>query len=192
MGIVASPFGELTPAEVIISPLGVVPTKNPGEFRLIHDLSLPKLDSVNSHYTEVIYELLVHCLPIIQSIGPGCLIAKADIKDAFRILPIHPDDHTLLGFTWRDLFYYDRCLPMGCSTSCQTIELFAISLQWILTSVLGVQHMSHILDDFIFFGAPNSSCCFTGLQSFIVLANSLNIPLHADNAPIYSRYPAWY
>ena len=39
---------------------------------------------------------------------------------------------------------------MGCSTSCQTFELFATSLLWILTSVLGVQHMSHILDEFIF------------------------------------------
>ena len=42
------------------------------------------------------------------------------------------------------MFYYDGCLPMGCSTSCQTIELFASSLQWILTPVLGVIHMSHI------------------------------------------------
>ena len=101
-------------------------------------------------YTEVTYEILDHCLSIIQSIGPGCLIAKADIKDAFRIIPIHPEDYRLLGFTWRDHFYYDRCLPMGCSTSCQTLDLFTTSLLWILTSVLGGQHMSHILDDFIF------------------------------------------
>ena len=185
MGRVAGPFDVLTPADVILSPIGVVPKKKPGEFRLIHDLSFPKLDSVNSHtekvYTEVTYEILDHCLSIIQSIGPVCLIAKADIKDAIRIIPIHPDDYRLLGFTWRDHFYYDRCLPMGCSTSCQTFELFATSLQWILTSVLGVQHMSHILDDFIFFGAPNSSCCSTGLQ-----ANSLNVPLRADKTVLPS------
>ena len=190
MGRVAGPFDVPTPADVILSPLGVVPKKTPGEYRLIHDLSFPKLDSVNSHiekvYTEVTYELFDHCLSIVQSIGPGCLIAKADVKDAFRIIPIHPDDYRLLGFTWRDKFYYDRCLPMGCSTSCQTFELFATSLQWILTSVLGVQHMSHILDDFIFFGAPNSSSCSTGLQAFITLADSLNIPLRADKTVLPS------
>ena len=59
MGRVAGPFDVLTPADIILSPLGVVPKKHPGEFRLIHDLSFPKLDSVNLHiekvYTEVIY-----------------------------------------------------------------------------------------------------------------------------------------
>ena len=84
MGRVAGPFDVLTRTDVILSPLGEVPKKNPGEYRLIHDLSFPKLDSVNSHiekvYTEVTYELLDHCLSIIQSIGSGCLIAKADIK----------------------------------------------------------------------------------------------------------------
>ena len=75
---------------------------------------------------------------------------------------------------------------MGCSTSCQTFEMFVTSLQWILTSVFGVQHMSHILDDFLFFGAPNSSSCSTGLQSFITLADSLNIPLRADKTVLPS------
>ena len=61
MGRVAGPFDVLTPADVILSPLGVVPKKTPGEYRLIHDLSFPKLDSVNSHiekaYMEVTYGL---------------------------------------------------------------------------------------------------------------------------------------
>ena len=33
MGRVAGPFDVLTPADVILSPLGVVPKKHPGEFR---------------------------------------------------------------------------------------------------------------------------------------------------------------
>ena len=65
----AGPFAVPTPANVIVSPLGVVPKKVPGEYRLIHDLSLPKFDSVNSYinkfYTEVSYELLDHCIGII-------------------------------------------------------------------------------------------------------------------------------
>ena len=47
MGRVAGPFDVLTPTDIILSPLSVVPKKNPGEFGLIHDLSFPKLDSVN-------------------------------------------------------------------------------------------------------------------------------------------------
>ena len=119
MGRIEGPFLIPTPPNVVLSPLGVVPKKVPGEFRLIHDLSFPKGDSVNSHidrsFTEVHYELLDHC-----SLGPNCQMAKADIKDAFRIIPIHPNDHKLLGFSWQGKFYYDKCLPMGCSVSCQT------------------------------------------------------------------------
>ena len=72
MGRVAGPFDVPTPADVILSPLGVVPKKTPGEYKLIHDLSFPKLDSVNSHiekvYTEVTYELFDHCLSIVPTI----------------------------------------------------------------------------------------------------------------------------
>ena len=191
MGRLAGPFDVPTPINVIISPLGVVPKKTPGEYRLIHDLSFPKFNSVNSHinkfHTEVSYELLDHCITIIQAIGPKCLIAKADIKDAFRIIPIHPDDYRLLGFSWDNKFYHDKCLPMGCSTSCQTFELFATSLQWILLSVLGVRHVSHILDDFIFFGPFGSPLCATGLQAFIALTDSLNIPLRMDKTVLPSN-----
>ena len=69
---------------------------------------------------------------------------------------------------------------MGCSTSCQTFESFYTALQWILTSTLGVRNMSHILDDFIFFGPSNSPQCHTSLQAFLILAKSLNIPLRTD------------
>ena len=37
--------------------------------------------------------------------------------------------------------------------------------------------MSHILDDFIFFGLPNAGQCNTALWSLLALANSLNIPV---------------
>ena len=180
----AGPFASPTPPDLIISPLGVVPKKTPGEYRLIHDLSFPKDNSVNSHipkiFTEVQYELPDDCISIICSLGPNCLITKADIKDAFRIIPIHPNDYGLLGFTWQNKFYYDRCLPMGASTSCHTFESFSTALQWILTSTLGVRNMSHILDDFIFFGPSNSPQCHTSLQALLILAKSLSIPLRTD------------
>ena len=183
MGRIEGPFLTPTP-NVVLSPLGIAPKKVPGEFRLIHDLSFPKGDSVNSHidrsFMEVHYELLDHCISIIRSLGPNCQIAKADIKDAFRIIPIHPNDHKLLVFSCQGKFNYDKCLPMGCSISCQTFELFANALQWILMSKLHVQFMSHILDDFIFFSPPDSRQSHAGLQAFLSLAHSLNIPLRHD------------
>ena len=62
VGRIAGPFHSPSPPGVVLSPLGVVNKKVPGQFRLIHDLSCLKGDSVNSHiakiHSEVHYELL--------------------------------------------------------------------------------------------------------------------------------------
>ena len=166
---------------MIISPLCLVPKKTPGEFRVIHDLSFPKGNSVNSHIAReecaVQYETLDVCIEIIQRIGRGCLISKADLQDAFRIIPIHPDSYRFLGFQWLGRYYYDKCLPMGCSTSCHIFESLSQSLQWILINKLGVRFASHILDDFIFFGHPESNECQTFLNTFLALSEQINLPV---------------
>ena len=42
-------------------------------------------------------------------------MANVDIESAFRIIPVAPKDTPLLGFCWRDQFYMDTVLPMGCA-----------------------------------------------------------------------------
>ena len=152
---IAGPFSDPPFSDFVCSPLGLVPKSSSNSFRLIHDLSFPKHDSVNSHidpaFTSVQYETLDDCVAIIQKLGPGSLIAKADLEDAFRILPISPSSYSKLGFMWDGSYYFDKCLPMGCAVSCQYFETFSSSLQWILTEKLDVPFVSHILDDFIFF-----------------------------------------
>ena len=74
----------------------------------------------------------------------------ADIKSAFRIIPINPSDYHLLGFTMGKQYFYDRCLPMGCSVSCKLFVDFSCAIQWILQRSFNVLTMSHILNDFNF------------------------------------------
>ena len=181
LGRIAGPFVDPPFENFIVSPLGLVPKKNPGEFRLIHDLSFPKGNSVNSHidpqFSTVQYEVLDHCIEIIQSLGSGCLVAKADLRDAFRIIPVSPASYRMLGFFWKGRLFYDKCLPMGCSISCQTFELLSQALQWIMIHKLSVQFTSHILDDFIFFGYPESNQCRSFLNTFLALAEEVNLPV---------------
>ena len=181
LGRIAGPFTEPPFHDLVTSPLGLVPKKGTQEFRLIHDLSFPKQASVNSHidpvFSAVHYQDLDYCVSLINKLGPNCLIAKADLKDAFRIIPINKEDHRLLGFQWEGAYYYDKCLPMGCSVSCHIFESLSKSLEWILKNKLSVKYMSHILDDFIFFGPANSSVSAIGLQAFFLLARSINLPI---------------
>lgn len=180
-GRIAGPFNDPPFLDFVVSPLMLVPKRDSADFRIIHDLSYPKDNSVNSNIdpllASVCYELLDDCMAKILPLGPGALMAKADLQDAFRIIPIHPDDYRLLGFVWNGSYYYDRCLPMGCRVSCAIFEALSAALQWILQHHLGILHMSHILDDFIFFGPPDSPICNRGLQAFFCLAASLGLPI---------------
>lgn len=59
-----------------ISPLGIVPKKVPGEFRLIHHLSFPKGSSVNDgispDHTSVRYATIDEAIKLIMNAGQGC------------------------------------------------------------------------------------------------------------------------
>lgn len=94
-----------------------MPKSEPNKFRIIHDLSFPAQDSVNSkiprEYSRVHYDSIDTVLSLVRQYGMGSFMAKTDIKDAFRIIPVNPKYYHLLGFTWEGQFYYERCLPMG-------------------------------------------------------------------------------
>ena len=131
----------------------MVPKKSPGEFRLIQHLSYPKGTSINdgisSVNTSVHYATIRDAIHFIKRAGPGCFLAKTDIKNAFRIIPIHPCDYHLLGIKWKGSYYYDRCMPMGCASSCKTLEIFSSSVEWIARKKFGIQKILHLLDDFL-------------------------------------------
>ena len=177
---IAGPFHQRPPG-LHVSPLAAVPKKDSGKIRIIHNLSYPMSCSVNMYipreFCAVNYELLDRCVEIVAEIGQGCLIAKADLADAYRTLKMAQFDYRFLGFTWRDKYYFDKVLPQGLSTSCSEFEKFSTSLQWILMNKLDVKYVSHILDDFMFFGHPNTNTCNTALQAFLSLAASIDLPI---------------
>ena len=90
-----------------------------------------------------------HAVQQLQQLGQGCFLSKTDIADAFRIVPLHPSQYCLFGFVWREQFYYDRCLSMGCSASCKIFETLSNALQWIASSKLHIRNISHVVDDFL-------------------------------------------
>ncbi|XP_068748893.1 uncharacterized protein [Montipora capricornis] len=102
----AGPFPDPPFEPFHISPLGVVPKRTPGEYRLIHHLSFPKGTSVNSGIScedsSVQYATIQDAIRFVKSVGKNCFLAKTDIKNAFRIIPIHPDDYPLLGCTLQE------------------------------------------------------------------------------------------
>ena len=101
LGRMAGPFSEVPVRDLVVSPLGVVPKKEPNKFRLIHHLSFPKGGSVNDaidpEACTVSYISFDAAVAWVRHYGRGALMAKSDIEAAFRLLPVHPDSFRLLG-----------------------------------------------------------------------------------------------
>lgn len=79
-----------------MSPVGVVPIKEPDNVRIIHHLSFP--DGIYSFYTTVIYCGIEDAIRLIKETDVGAYMAKTDIKAAFRIIPLSEDCHNLSVF----------------------------------------------------------------------------------------------
>ena len=168
----------------ICFPLGLVPKEESGSFRLIHDLSFSKGGSVNfwtpPEYTLVLYQNIETVIELVQENGFKCLMSKADIQDAFRLIPIHPTEYHLLGFQWDGQFYHDAALPMGASASCQLFESFSTVLQWILNEKCQIKGASHLLGDFFCVGEANTNKCSVALNTFLALAETLGVPIKSE------------
>ena len=104
------------------------------KFRLIHDLSYPKGNSVNSlippENSEVNYDCIDNVIKLVKYFGRDSYLGKTDVEDAFRNIDIHPFDYHLLGFTWNGFYYYDKCLAMGATSSCQIFENFSFLVHY--------------------------------------------------------------
>ena len=151
-GRVLGPFKHPPFDNFRVSPLVVIPKKQPGEYRMIHHLSFPNGGSVNdfipSEFCSVHYASVDDAVRIIKKLGIGCALAKTDVRSAFRIIPVHPKEYHLLGMKWRDEFYVDRCLPMGLASSCRSFEKLSTAMQWVARNKLEIPYIIHILDDF--------------------------------------------
>jgi hypothetical protein len=95
LGRVAGPFFQPPLLNLRLSSVGMVPKKG-GSYRLIHHLSHPPGSSVNDFidrkFGSVKYTFFDDALDILAKQGPGALVARLDIRNAFRLLPVHRSD----------------------------------------------------------------------------------------------------
>ncbi|XP_075694193.1 uncharacterized protein LOC142660963 isoform X2 [Rhinoderma darwinii] len=184
LGRMAGPFSEPPYTNLRVSPLGLVPKKERGKFRLIHHLSFPRGGSVNDSISRaeaaVSYTSFDVAVRLVQAAGQGALLAKSDIEAAFRLLPVHPECFHLLGCCLDKGFYVDMCLPMGCSISCSYFEMFASFLEWVVRLESGCDSVIHYLDDFLFVGPGGSGLCSTLLRVFRQVMSRFGVPISED------------
>lgn len=161
------PFQRSQFPEVHVSPFGVIPKSDPGKWRLILDLSSPRGHSVNEGIARELCSLSYVSVDDIATrvlnLGRGALVAKFDLKAAYKHIPVHPEDRWLWGMEWNGGLYLDAVLSFGLRTAPTIFNAVAEALAFVIR-MKGVEGMDHYLDDFTLVGKPRSQQCQRNLQ----------------------------
>ncbi|PPQ82917.1 hypothetical protein CVT24_008668, partial [Panaeolus cyanescens] len=163
------------------SPLGSVTRKrNPAKRRLINHLSWPNKRSVNDGISDseaaIQYDLFERAVEDLVASGPFSRMAKLDLKEAFRHVPIRPEDWHHLGFSWRGKLYYCVVLTFGLRSAPYIFNMFAEALHWIIQRHIP-SRLRHYLDDFLLTFQPGTplSICTEAVEWVIGLGHSLGL-----------------
>ena len=166
-----------------VSRIGVIPTgRVPGKLRLITDLhvSFSKGSSVNDGIDPALcslqYTSVEKVAAAARRLGPGALLAKVDIKSAYRLILVHPDDRPLMGINRNRELYVDAMLPFGLRSTTKIFTAVVDALQWYICKK-GVHGLDHYLDDFIIVAPPASDRARIFLQLLEDECDALGVPL---------------
>ena len=176
---IAGPFDNPPLPRLQCSGVGVVP-KNTGGWRMIMHLSAPLSSSINDGISKeeftLRYSTVDDAARIIRKLGSNTLLAKIDIKSAFRTIPVRVQDRELLGIYWQNKYYIDCCLPFGLRSAPYIFNQYAEALEWILKNH-GIQYVIHYLDDFLIAGKPGSPDCQQALTLMLHTCQQLGFPI---------------
>ncbi len=162
-GNIFGPFDPVTLPSVHTNRFGVIPKKHkPGSWRLITDLSYPAGRSVNDAINKQCCSM--KCISVIDmanaavALGRGTLIAKIDIKAAYRLVPVCPEDR--------------QWLPFGLRSAPKNFNALADALECVVAEK-GVEHLYHYLDDFAMVGPPDSAACHYYLNTMAKVCHEM-------------------
>jgi hypothetical protein len=115
-GFIVGPLDSLPFETYRVSPIGVSIGKYSGKPRLIMDLSSPH-DSmehvsansmIDKESCSLSYVKIDDAIRIIQNLGKGTTMCKTDISDAFKLVPVLPQQWHMFCFKWKSQYYYFR------------------------------------------------------------------------------------
>jgi hypothetical protein len=185
VGRILGPFPRSVVPALQVNRFGVIPKgRTPGKWRLITDLSFPDGFSVNDgidpDLCSFTYTSVDRVARAAHRLGPGALVAKADIKAAYRLIPVHPADRLLLGMQWEGEYFVDAMLPFGLHSAPITFTAVADALEWCARQ-RGVVGIDHYLDDFIIVASPELPTIRAYVAAFEAECETLGVTLAPEN-----------
>ena len=178
-GRILGPFPAGSLPGLQVSRFGVIPKGKSGKWRLIVDLSSPEGKSVNdgidSDLCSMSYVTVDGAVEVIRQTGRGSFLAKVDVRQAYRIVPVHPEDRPLLGMMWEGSLFVDSALPFGLRSAPKIFSALADALEWLIRNE-GVESVMHYLDDYLLV-ARTQEGCHEALQKLLGIFERLKVPV---------------
>ena len=190
-GFMVGPFDSSPFAVTRVNPIGVATRKYSGKKRLIIDLSAPhsssrprpNVQSINSLIPlppfSLCYASVDHAISLIKVAGKGAWLSKADITDAFKVMPLHTSQWHLFGVSWRGKLYFSVRLPFGSRSSPKIFDTLSEALCWILLNNHRLPFVLHLLDDFLLIDFPSAEPA-RSISTLKQVFSDLGVPLSAE------------
>ena len=68
-------------------------------------------DGIDADQFKMSYTTIDEAARLIFALGGrGALLSKVDIRAAFKLIPVRPDQRRLLGFRWNGQYYFQKAL----------------------------------------------------------------------------------
>ena len=186
-GHMLGPFDEPPLEGMYYSPINLVEKAGgkEDEYRLIHDLASPYdgVSSVNAcippENSKVCYHHIIEVIRRALRIGKNATGVHADVRHAFRNLPLRLDQLRFMAFTLNGKIYINSSLPFGAASSCLIFERVATLLEWIVKNETGRDFLSHYLDDFPLLGHSLDDAQ-EFLDQFVGIMQDIGMPIADD------------
>src|SRR5882724_6736024 len=140
--------------------IGMSTCKHDTKRHVFNHYSWPEIGSVNSQTADeegsIIYDSFPSAATALKESGKGSPLAKLDLKDAYRHIPVWSMDWNLLGFHWMGKYYYPVVLMFRGKSVPYIFNPFMEALHWIIQKHIPAR-LRHYLDDFLPIFKPSTS-----------------------------------
>ena len=163
----------------IISPIAVIP-KPDGGVRLIHDCSRPDGLAVNDYCTSDWKQKFAKVDDAAKLVTPGCFMAKVDLKQAYRSVPISKHSQQVTGLKWQFgnniVYLQDTRLCFGSKLAPGIFHRLTQAVKRMLKR-RGLKATVVYLDDF-FIKAETFADCIFALNTLVFLLRKLGFQIN--------------
>ena len=97
-------------------------------------------DGISKELSSLSYVSVDEVVDKVLQLGEENTTGKNDIKQAYRNVPVHPQDRTLLGMCWEGQVYVDAALPFGLRSVPVIFRALTDAAQWIMEKK-GIVHL---------------------------------------------------